>query len=49
MFEKKHWWHTDQAVKVLKMLFAFVRDNGSIRGDYREKPVAVYDAEEIIG
>ncbi|MBO4373673.1 MAG: glycosyltransferase family 2 protein [Lachnospiraceae bacterium] len=38
-----------QAVKVLKMLFAFVRDNGSIRGDYREKPVAVYDAEEIIG
>ncbi|MCR5650134.1 MAG: glycosyltransferase family 2 protein [Lachnospiraceae bacterium] len=38
-----------QAVSVLKMLWSFIRDNESIRGDYRDKTVDRYSAEEITG
>lgn len=40
---------TSQAVKVLKMLFEFIRDNTAVTGDYRDKPVEKYSAEEITG
>ena len=38
-----------QAVNVLKMLFDFICDNSTITGDYRDKQVEKYSAEEITG
>ena len=40
---------TSQALKVLAMLGGFVLDNESIRGEYREKVIENYSAEEITG
>ncbi len=37
-----------QAVSVLKMLFDFLLDNKSITGDYRDKVIEEYSAQEIL-
>ncbi len=36
-----------QATKVLKILYSYLRDPHSVRGDYREKPVESYEADVI--
>ena len=38
----------NQAVRVLKMLRDYFLDPVSITGEYRDKPVEAYEAEEIV-